>query len=259
MSFELLLVLALAVSGIIVYVDKVSWAPKRARSVTTEKMPLMVEYARALFPIFLAVVVLRSFIAEPFRIPSGSMYPTLEVGDFIIVNKFTYGIRLPVIQTKVLPLNLPERGDVIVFRYPNDPNIDFIKRVIGLPGDEISYIDRNVFVNGKLVSENPKGQYVGRDSGAQYQGMNLIEATLPTATGTKTHLFLTDTDKTSQDINNVVVPEGHYFVMGDNRDYSNDSRFWGFVPEENIKGRAFGIWMNWDKRVHFDRLLKGID
>lgn len=260
MSFELILVLLTAITGAIAYVDKVAWAPKRARSVTTESEPVIVEYSKSLFPVFLIVLVLRSFIAEPFRIPSGSMYPTLQVGDFIIVNKFAYGLKLPVTQTKILPLGEPERGDVIVFKYPVDPEIDFIKRVIGLPGDEISYVGRTVFVNGKAVSQAIKGPYYGKNSGAQYQGMNVFEE-LAVREGGKTHAYqvMTDTDKSSRDLMNVKVPEGHYFVMGDNRDYSNDSRVWGFVPEENIKGYAFGIWMSWDDGIQFDRLFNGID
>lgn len=259
MNFELILVLVTVITGIIVYVDKVTWAPKRRRASTTEKEPVIVEYARSLFPVFLIVLVLRSFIAEPFRIPSGSMYPTLEIGDFIIVNKFTYGIKLPVTQTTVLPLGEPDRGDVIVFKFPDNPEIDFIKRVVGVPGDEISYVGRTLFINGKAVQTDSKGLYAGYDSGSQYQGMNVLQETIPTRDGQHIYQVLTDTDKGTQDLMNIKVPEGHYFVMGDNRDYSNDSRFWGFVPEENIKGRAFGIWMNWDNRVHFNRLFQGIE
>lgn len=256
MSFELILVIVTAITGAIAYVDKVVWKPKRDRSVTTEKEPLLIEYSRSLFPVFLIVLVLRSFVVEPFRIPSGSMYPTLEIGDFIVVSKFSYGLKLPVTQTKILPLGEPERGDVVVFKYPKDPDVDYIKRVVGLPGDKISYIGRTLFVNGKAVSQVPMGKYKGHGSGANMDGVNVVQETM--ASG-KDYLILQDTDKVSQDLTSIVVPEGHYFMMGDNRDYSNDSRFWGFVPEENLKGKAFGIWMNWDDGIQFDRIGRSID
>lgn len=255
MSFELILVIVTAITAVIVYVDKVVWKPKRDRSVTTEKEPIIVEYSRSLFPVFLVVLVLRSFVIEPFRIPSGSMYPTLEIGDFIVVNKFAYGIKLPVTQTKILDIGEPERGDVVVFKYPNDPDVDYIKRVIGLPGDEITYINRTLFINGKAVRQQPLGLYHGTRSGKVMDDASLVSETL----GERKHEILLDIDKRSQDMNTIVVPEGHYFMMGDNRDHSNDSRFWGFVPEKNLKGKAFGIWMNWDDGIQFSRIGKGIE
>lgn len=255
MNFELILVVVSAVTGMIYFVDKMVWEPKRKRSVTSEKEPLLVEYSRSLFPVFVVVLVLRSFIIEPFRIPSGSMYPTLEIGDFIVVNKFAYGLKLPVTQTKILPIDLPQRGDVIVFKFPKDPNVDYIKRVIGLPGDKISYFGRTLFVNGKTYPQKLIGAYEGTDSGKMMDGASQI---LETNLINKSYNILLDQDKQSLDMNSIVVPEGQYFVMGDNRDHSNDSRFWGFVPEQNIKGKAFGIWMNWDKGVHFNRIGTGI-
>ncbi|RUM90352.1 MAG: signal peptidase I [Thiomicrospira sp.] len=255
MSFELILVIITAITGVVVYVDRTVWRPKRERSVTTEKEPILVEYSRSLFPVFLIVLVLRSFVIEPFRIPSGSMYPTLEIGDFIVVNKFAYGIKLPVTQTKILPIGEPKRGDVVVFKYPKDPDVDYIKRVVGLPGDEITYIGRTVFINGKPAKQTLLGEYQGEGSGKVMNGASLMQENL----GDASHLILSDREKTSQDMNTVVVPEGHYFMMGDNRDHSNDSRFWGFVPEKNLKGKAFGIWMNWDDGIQFDRIGKGIE
>ncbi len=255
MSFELILVIITAITGVIVYVDRVVWKPKRDRSVTTEKEPVLVEYSRSLFPVFLIVLVLRSFVVEPFRIPSGSMYPTLEIGDFIVVNKFAYGVKLPVTQTKVLPIGEPERGDVVVFKYPKDPDVDYIKRVIGLPGDEIAYYGKTLYINGNPVKQKLLGEYEGTASGKVMDGASLLEEFLEE----HSHDILLDPEKSSQDMNTVVVPEGHYFMMGDNRDHSNDSRFWGFVPEKNLKGKAFAIWMNWDDGVHFDRIGKGIE
>jgi signal peptidase I len=255
MSFELILVIITAITGVIVYVDRVVWKPKRDRSVTTEKEPVLVEYSRSLFPVFLIVLVLRSFVVEPFRIPSGSMYPTLEIGDFIVVNKFAYGVKLPVTQTKILPVGEPERGDVVVFKYPKDPDVDYIKRVIGLPGDEIAYYGKTLYINGNPVKQKLLGEYEGTASGKVMDGASLLKEFLEE----HSHDILLDPEKSSQDMNTVVVPEGHYFMMGDNRDHSNDSRFWGFVPEKNLKGKAFAIWMNWDDGVHFDRIGKGIE
>jgi len=255
MSFELILVIVTAITGVIVYVDRVVWRPKRLSAMMPEKEPLLIEYARSLFPVFLVVLVLRSFIIEPFRIPSGSMYPTLQIGDFIAVNKFVYGIKLPVLQTKIFPISEPERGDVVVFKYPNDPDVDYIKRVVGLPGDKITYIDRTVFINGKPVPQKYIGKYHGTDSSAIMNGASVVQETFDDG---NIHKILLDMDKSSADMRTVTVPKGHYFMMGDNRDHSNDSRFWGFVPEKNLKGKAFGIWMNWDSKVHLNRLGTGI-
>ncbi|MEA3405716.1 MAG: signal peptidase I [Pseudomonadota bacterium] len=256
MSFELILVIVTAVTGVITYVDRIVWRPKRQRALATENEPVIIEYARSLFPVFLVVLVLRSFIIEPFRIPSGSMYPTLEIGDFIAVSKFSYGVKLPVTQTTVIPIADPERGDVVVFAYPNDPAVDYIKRVVGVPGDEITYVGRTVFVNGQAVKQEAKGKYIGNDSGSVMSGANRVTETL---TNGVSYDVLMDMNKSSRDMDTVVVPEGHYFMMGDNRDHSNDSRFWGFVPEKNLKGKAFGIWMNWDNGIHWGRIGKGIE
>ncbi|GKT11274.1 MAG: signal peptidase I [Thiomicrorhabdus sp.] len=255
MSFELILVMITAITGVITYIDRIMWRPKRMSAVVAIKEPILVEYARSLFPVFLVVLVLRSFIIEPFRIPSGSMYPTLQIGDFIAVNKFAYGVKLPVIQTTIIPVSDPERGDVVVFKYPKDPAVDYIKRVVGIPGDQITYAGRTLFVNGKAVKSDYMGKYKGTDSGSVMNGASVIKETFNNNT---THEILLDTNKKSLDMNTVVVPEGHYFMMGDNRDHSNDSRFWGFVPAKNLKGKAFGIWMNWDNGVNFNRLGQGI-
>jgi signal peptidase I len=256
MSFELILVIVTAITGVITYVDKIVWRPKRLSAITTEKEPIIIEYARSLFPVFLVVLILRSFIIEPFRIPSGSMYPTLQIGDFIAVNKFAYGVKLPVLQTTIIPIDEPERGDVVVFKYPQDPDVDYIKRVVGLPGDEIAYIGRTLFINGKPVRQQPEGEYYGSGSGTIMNGAAVVKETFPEG---HEHQILLDMNKSSQDVAPMVVPEGHYFMVGDNRDHSNDSRFWGVVPAKNLKGKAFGIWMNWDDGMHLNRLGKGID
>ncbi|HID48172.1 MAG TPA: signal peptidase I [Chromatiales bacterium] len=196
---------------------------------------MLVEYARFLFPVVLVVLVLRSFVAEPFRIPSGSMLPTLEVGDFILVNKFTYGIRLPVLNTEILDLGAPQRGDVIVFRYPENPSIDYIKRVVGVPGDEIAYYNKVLYINGKQAKQEPKMPYQ-----PAFPNLKRFREQLD---GVE-HDILVNVMYPAGDFI-VTVPPDSYFVMGDNRDNSRDSRYWGFVPEQNLVGKAMLIWMNW--------------
>lgn len=230
------------------------WLLLKSKGVRYEadKEPLLVEYAHSFFPIVFLVFLLRSFIAEPFRIPSASMMPTLLIGDFILVNKYTYGIRLPVINKKILDLNEPKRGDVVVFRFPKDPKVDYIKRVIGLPGDKVAYYDKKIYVNGAPVSQVSLGSYFGRGQGEDMTGSEHLEEDLA---GVE-HSILVRNGAPSVE-GSYVIPEGSYFVMGDNRDNSNDSRYWGTVPEENLVGRAFFIWMSWDWQyngIGFDRI-----
>ncbi|HEY0886294.1 MAG TPA: signal peptidase I [Ramlibacter sp.] len=216
--------------------------------------PWWLDWTAGLFPVILAVFVLRSFLFEPFKIPSGSMIPTLLVGDLILVNKFTYGVRLPVIHTKLTEGTPPKRGDVMVFRYPPKPSLDYIKRVIGVPGDEVAYLDKKLTVNGKPVPKAPVADFLEEDSmlyfkqfeerldGKAYRILNDDNrpAFIP---GVENFSFK---DNCRYSVEGVVckVPEGHYFMMGDNRDNSLDSRYWGFVPDKNIVGKAFFIWMN---------------
>jgi len=216
--------------------------------------PWWLDWTAGLFPVILAVFVLRSFLFEPFKIPSGSMIPTLQVGDLILVNKFHYGIRLPVINKKIISNNDLKRGDVMVFHYPIDPRIDYIKRVIGLPGDEVSYLNKQLRINGQPVPETPMPDYFV-DERSSY------EQRFTEDLGGLQHRILTKADQAPGVIpfndfpakencrysaEGVVckVPQGHYFMMGDHRDDSQDSRYWGFVPDENIVGKAFLVWMN---------------
>lgn len=217
--------------------------------------PWWLDWTAGLFPVIAAVFLLRSFLFEPFKIPSGSMVPTLVVGDLILVNKFDYGIRLPVINRKIVANRDPARGDVVVFRYPPDPRLDYIKRVVGVPGDEISYANQTLSVNGAPVKVQPLGEYYDEDS-LRYAPMfseKLGEAEHRVLVDPRRSSFLgggerrfphSDNCRYSAEGVSCRVPAGHYFVMGDNRDNSQDSRFWGFVPDENLVGRAFLVWMN---------------
>jgi signal peptidase I len=259
MNFALILFIALAVTGGIWLLDALLLKRGRDRDA---REPLLVEYAKSFFPVILVVFALRSFLVEPFKIPSGSMMPTLLVGDFILVNKYTYGIRLPVINQKIVELNNPERGDVMVFRYPADPSLDYIKRVIGVPGDVVEYRDKKLSVNGQPVPTTQTGTYSYVGNGLNYVTAMVYDERLNGAG----HAMMTEPGKPSVFPPQVVdfpyrencsynadgegfvckVPQGQYFMMGDNRDASNDSRYWGFVPDENIVGKAFFIWMNFD-------------
>ncbi len=246
MDFSLILFVALLITGAIWLLDSFVLSRKRAvkkgDSGEVSRDPLLVEYSKAFFPVILIVFVLRSFIAEPFRIPSGSMLPTLNIGDFILVNKFSYGFRLPIINEKIISVSDPERGDIMVFRFPHDTKMHFVKRVIGLPGDKIEYRDEKLFINGKLMPQKPDGKYGFKNGANRNLSLNKLTEDLESVK----HNILLDPQRKSSQIMKFSVPEGQYFVMGDNRNYSNDSRYWGFVPDKNVVGRAFFIWFSWD-------------
>jgi signal peptidase I len=226
--------------------------------------PWWLDWTAGLFPVIAVVFVLRSFLFEPFKIPSGSMIPTLHVGDLILVNKFHYGVRLPVLNTKLTDGNPVQRGDVMVFRYPPKPSLDYIKRVIGVPGDEVAYLNKQLTINGQPVTKAPRADFFEQDS---MRYITQFEEKLPVGSkpsemkDMRTHNLLNDKDRPSfipgaddfafkdnchYTVEGVTctVPAGHYFMMGDNRDNSLDSRYWGFVPEQNIVGKAFFVWMN---------------
>ncbi|EKD70216.1 MAG: Signal peptidase I [uncultured bacterium] len=249
-NFELILFYATLITGVIALIDILFLAPRRRqRTGKTKKMPIIIDYARSFFPVLLIVFLLRSFLFEPFRIPSGSLEPTLLIGDFILVNKYDYGVRLPVVHKKLWGEGTPKRGDIIVFRWPPNPSVDFIKRVIGVPGDRISYIDKTLYVNDHKVEQVDLNMATSSDeTGVQVQAMMKMENLL----GVK-HKIYVEADKNSRNYYNVVVPEGMYFVMGDNRDESADSRYWGFVPDKNIVGKAVLVWMSWDNNKMLPR------
>lgn len=239
MDFEAWLAIAALVTGILWALDKWVWTRRRPSG---KKPNWAVEFSRSFFPVLIAVLLLRAFLVEPFRIPSRSMVPTLLVGDFILVNKFGYGLRLPVFHTEFLDLGEPERGDVMVFRYPPEPTKDYIKRVIGLPGDIIAYRDERLYINGERVPVEALGLYQA-DGASPREITRLLLEDLP---GGPTHPILDVRGREGATQIQIKVPPEHYFVMGDNRDNSADSRIWGFVPRENLVGEAFLIWMSID-------------
>ncbi|VCU72101.1 Signal peptidase I [Pigmentiphaga humi] len=297
LNFALILFVLLVVTGIVWTYDRLSLKPRRTRRMAQAaaefdagrgqsvraaggeaeaarqrqeavdragKMPWWVEYSVSFFPVILFVFVLRSFVVEPFRIPSGSMLPTLQIGDLILVNKFSYGLRLPIVDKKVVPLGDPQRGDVVVFRYPVDPQVDYIKRVVGLPGDEIAYLNKKLTVNGQPVATSRAGDYFDPDRVS-------YTALFNEKLGEVDHQILVD-ERRSPEIEPMgsfpsraacqysregvrcKVPAGNYFMMGDNRDNSLDSRYWGFVPDANIVGKAFFVWMNFGDLKRIGRI-----
>lgn len=262
MRFSEILLIATATTGVIWALDTIFMRPKRLMNVISgpktgkaSKEPWWVEYSRSFFPILLIVFLLRSFLAEPFRIPSGSMHPTLIEGDFIIVNKFNYGLRIPIFDTKILNVGAPKRGDVIVFKH-NDANesMDMIKRVVGLPGDHVQYKNKMIYINGEpMKQEFIKDTMDTNEKGASYSVRELLEVL-----GTVKHnIYIHPNHPGGYRYDDVIVPADSYFVMGDNRDNSKDSRMWGFVQDKDIQGRAFGIWMSWDNlshRVRWERI-----
>jgi signal peptidase I len=261
-DFSLLLVLLTALSGVIWLLDSLLLRRRRMdravqKDLQRPRDPVLVEYSRSLFPILLLVLLFRSFLFEPFKIPSGSMIPTLLIGDFIVVNKFAYGLRLPVLNRKILAIGEPQRGDVVVFRYPVDPRINFIKRTVGLPGDTITYRDKHLFINGEPIGT--VSRYASSEIKCDTPRADAVR--LEESLGEVKHDILVHENSGSRN-QQWVVPEGHYFVMGDNRDRSNDSREWGFVPESHLMGRAVGIWLNFDYKKgcgDLSRIGNGID
>jgi signal peptidase I len=232
-NLALILSLLTVLTGIVVALDKLVWqtAKKRGSSIS---LLTLIEYSRSFFPVLLFVLVIRSFVFEPFRIPSGSMMPTLLKGDFIFVQKFAYGLRLPVTETKIIETGAPERGDVVVFRLPSDPSINYIKRVVGMPGDVVVYRRHQLSINGELVEFEPHPHASGGDP-------RFIEQL-----GAREHEIRINSESHVRGDGEFEVPEGHYFMMGDNRDNSSDSRFIHYVPETHLVGEAVRIWLNMD-------------
>jgi signal peptidase I len=259
MYFALFMLVILVLTGLIWLLDIVVLRKNRTAD---QAEPWYVEYAKSFFPVILLVFVLRSFLVEPFKIPSGSMMPTLLAGDYILVNKFTYGLRVPILNNTFFEVNQPKRGDVFVFHYPPDPTIDYIKRVVGVPGDKIQYQDKHLIINGEKLNVKFENNYE-----YEMQGANIISARRSTEQlGDVAHDILVhdipnqyNSDSLGAKLLNgetITVPADSYFSMGDNRDNSADSRVWGFVPEHNLVGKAFFIWFNFD---NFGRIGNSIN
>ncbi len=267
LGFATVLLLATTITGLIWAVDAFILSKKRAKD---SGDPVVVEMAKSFFPVILVVFLLRSFLYEPFKIPSGSMVPTLLVGDFILVNKYTFGIRLQVINKKIIDINLPKSGDVMVFRYPEIPSKDFIKRVIGTPGDTVEYKNKRLTINGQPVATEKVGIFTEVD---ERMGMTQFDQ-FTEKLGDKAHSMMVNPRYPVISLSGVrqfkynkncvysdegvtcKVPEDHYFMMGDSRDNSDDSRYWGFVPEENIVGKAVLIWMNFGAFKHMGQSIE---
>ncbi len=284
-NFALILLLLTAGTGLVWLYDRFHYAPKRRRiaeSVLAEfderqarlaetgvkpdltaraqlaerlhQQPTWIAYTGSFFPVIAAVFLFRSFMFEPFKIPSSSMLPTLQIGDLILVNKFTYGLRLPVANTKILPVNDPQRGDVMVFKFPKDMSLDYIKRVVGVPGDKVVYRNKRLTINGKALSYEQLPDYLDEDRLQYYQHLreDLTGVRHQILNDTKLPPYVPAPDNFPQhelchyDLEGFecTVPAGQYFMMGDNRDNSLDSRYWGFVPDKNVVGKAFFVWMN---------------
>ncbi|MBK5936905.1 MAG: signal peptidase I [Halorhodospira halophila] len=253
MNFEILLVVLTLLTGLVWGWDR--WLRHR-ENIDRDRDPWYIDLPRSLFPIILIVLLVRSFVAEPFRIPSGSMLPTLQAGDFILVNKASYGIRLPVLRSRLFGDGEPERGEVAVFRYPVDPGQDYIKRVIGLPGDEIRYQDRTFYVNGERLEQEGQERYAG--PGADPDQPSVLRTERVSG---REYTILHHPASQSADFT-YTVPEGKYFTVGDNRDRSADSRMWGPVSDDYLAGRAFLIWMSWDSEeggIAWDRIGQRIE
>ena len=250
-DFAVLLTILTLVTGLGWLADTLWLARKRRNLIGGKDKPgWIIDFCRSFFPVIFAVLILRSFLAEPFRIPSGSMIPTLLVGDFILVNKFSYGLRDPVFHHEFVKGDRPERGDIVVFRWPRDPGVDFIKRIVGLPGDRIAYRDKVLYVNGEVQAQAADGVYTAPKlpGGTAYR--------LRESMAGHPHHIIVNPEDPAQDFE-FTVPAGEYFAMGDNRDGSFDSRGWGTVPERNLVGRAFFVWMSWDgaaMRPNFSRI-----
>lgn len=231
-DFALILVVLVGVTGLVYLLDILIFRRGRAEGAP---IPVWIEYPVSFFPVLLVVLVLRSFLVEPFKIPTGSMIPTLLVGDYILVNKFAYGLRLPVLGTEIVPLGKPQRGDIMVFKYPENPSINYIKRVVGVPGDTIAYRNKQLFVNGEPLAQTLEAQLpAGRPEFKIYTEQ----------LGEVSHSIMVTLQRSSEVEASWVVPADSYFMMGDNRDNSRDSRYWGFVPDKLIVGKAFAIWMH---------------
>jgi signal peptidase I len=242
-DFMTILTALVLITGIISLIDIIFFAKKRKKG---EKKPILIDYSRSFFPILLIVLIIRAFIIQPYRVPSGSLQPTILPGDFIVASQFSYGLRLPVTDYKIIKIGEPKRGDIVLFRWPDNPSIVFIKRVVGIPGDHIVYRNKILRINGKIAD-----QTLIRDAlDIEPDSVPVpVQEKIENLLGVKHRIFIRKADGDMGTID-TIVPKGYYFMMGDNRDASDDSRYWGFVPEKNLIAKAFLIWMSWDSENH---------
>lgn len=255
-DFPFILVVAVIFAGVVSLIDVLFFAKKRRKN--DSRMPIIIEYSRSFFPVLLLVLIIRSFIFQPYRVPTGSLEPTVLPGDFIAVSQYAYGLRLPVLGTKILPINEPKKGDIALFYWPVNPKIIFVKRVVGTPGDKLEYKNKILYVNGEEMKQTSLGMAENIEPGrlpipVEKRRENLM--------GVEHDIFvLKDGGWTGE--GKYEVPEGHYFMMGDNRDFSDDSRSWGLVPENALIGKAFAILLSWDSNnttVRTDRFFKSLN
>lgn len=255
LDFPLFLSSAVIFTGVISALDVFFWSKKRAA--TGEAPSRTVEYSRSFFPALLAVFVIRSFIIQPYRVPTGSLEPTVMPGDFIAVKQYAYGLRLPVVRKEIVSLGKPVRGDVALFFWPVNEKLRFVKRVVGVPGDHVIYKNKRLTINGKEIQQTFVGDAMSVEPG---ESPSFVKHYKEDLLGVKHDIYVRpdEIDKREYDF---TIPDGNYFMMGDNRDDSDDSRYWGLVPEKNLIGKAFGVWMSWDANKHwfrFNRVGKGI-
>jgi len=247
-DFPLILLAVTLFTGVVTLVD---WLYCRKYG-KTKSMPTIIEYCRAFFPVLLAVLVIRSFLFQPYRVPTGSLEPTVMPGDLILVDQFQYGLNMPVYDSKLVPISEPKTGQIALFYYPVNHAVTFVKRVIGVPGDRISYIDKVFYINGKKMKQTYVGEALDSDGGGQFWPVKVYREDL---NGVEHNIYVRP-DVPARNFYNLVVPKGHYFMVGDNRDNSDDSRYWGFVPEEDFIGRALYVWFSWDSEATFPNKVR---
>jgi signal peptidase I len=243
-SLPVILVTLLLITGVISLLDFFVWRKERS-NLKVKKLPFIIEHSRSFFPVFLIVLVLRSFVFQPFNVPTGSLEPTVMPGDYLFVTQYSYGLRTPVWHQLLMPVSSPKRGDIIVLRSPVHPDILLVKRLIGLPGDDISYIDKVLYINGKKMQ-----QTFVKNSFDVEPGDNIAVKEMSENLSGKVHNILINPNRRAQSFYHLHVPKGQYFMMGDNRDNSDDSRSWGFVPAKNLEGKAKIIFFNWNSKSH---------